>query len=406
MRQNSLAKNLIWGIIKELQKMSAVYVSALYDLQTIEKNPKRRSALWYIDRIQLILEQKDIAIVIYTDEHLESALQKKCEGHANIQIKVVPFDTLKYVDQLPQMTKNQNHHPYRTNNPAKDTQEYRVIMWNKFEFVADAAQSYPHAQKFIWIDLGIEYVACEYEKNIDLAEIATYFDDSHFCCTIINPLRTEDYENVIECCAAWRYRQVGGFWSIGRQVFNTFLTGVRAEIQTVLDAGCVCMDEEIMARFSYRHPELCRFNFGDYQSCIVNWRGLRYDIHIAQVAVSKAHLYGRYHMASTGWQKLLLAGAAGVYPLTAPMMYDLLCRWYLAAYFVNHSEAVQIAKFIIFSSSIHDYFRAHVVRDTNTLFQYVGLSDLKVTQDILQENASFPFLYQHVSNLGLIIEKK
>jgi hypothetical protein len=376
--------------------MSAVYVSALYDLQTIEKNPNRKSALWYIDRIQLILEQKDIPIVIYTDETLQDALQKKCEGHPNIQIKVVPFDTLKYVDKLPLMTQNQNSHPYWTNNPAKDTQEYRVIMWNKFEFVADAAQSYPDAEKFIWIDLGIEYVACQYEKHIDLAEIATYFDDSHFCCTVINPLTKDEYDNVVVCCSAWRYRQVGGFWSIGRLIFNEFLTAIREEIETVLNAGCVCMDEEIMARFSFRHPELCRFSFGDYQSCIVNWRGLRYDIHIARNAINKAHLYGRYHMAMAGWQQLLRAGSLGYFSMASILMYDYLLNWYLAGTFCNLPEAVSVARFVIYCAAKNACFASTLPHDAASLFRYVGLQDfaaVTVTEDILKDHAIFPLLY-------------
>ena len=383
--------------------MSAVYVSALYDLQTIEKNPQRRSASWYIDRIQLLLEQKNVPIIIYTDEHLEAALQKKCAGRENIQIKVIPFANLKYVDQLPIMTQNQQRHPYRTDNPAKDTQEYRVIMWNKFEFMADAAQCYPDAQKLIWIDLGIEYVACKYEAHIDLAEIATYFDDQHFCCTIINPLNTEEYENVVLCCSAWRYRQVGGFWSIGRVIFNEFLTAIRQEITTVLEAGCVCMDEEIMARFSYRHSHLCRFSFGDYQSCIVNWRGLRYDIHIAKPAISKAHLYSLHHMAATGWQQLLQAGALGYWNMSSAEMYDYLLNWYMAMHYIDPVEATVIARFVIFCAARNDFFQNMLFHDAATMFRYVNLHDLSeitVTSEILTEHTAFDLLYTYLSRLS------
>ena len=61
-------------------------------------------------------------------------------------------------------------------------------MWNKFEFIDQAACLYPQFEKYIWIDFGLESVVKQCPSQDDLNYILSRFHVDLFCCTVLNPL--------------------------------------------------------------------------------------------------------------------------------------------------------------------------------------------------------------------------
>lgn len=337
--------------------MTALFVTALYDLKTIEKSSARRSLSEYYKYKDYLCSLTQ-PLIIFTEPHLEPELKQLFESSSHIQIMTLPWDKLRYMDQIGQIRINMNLHPFQTDNANKTTAAYSVMMWNKFEFVYKSYQLFPTYDKYIWIDFGLGGVVKDHACSMN--DVLKQFDDTHFCCTIINPLVPSEYDSLDECYGSWKYRQVGGFWSIGRNGIEFFVSFLRNEIESLLRMGRVCMDEEVMARFSYTHQDRCRFSFGDYGSCVVNWIGLKHDMHVTRRAIDKAHRFGRHLMAVTGFEKLLQSYSSKILQWSISDVMFLLMSYYIEMYYVDKPKsraiAIKIMHMVNEHSEAHDYY--------------------------------------------------
>ena len=348
----------MWEIYPPQSNMTALFVTALYDLKTIEQSSARRSLSEYYKHKDYLCSLTQ-PLIIFTDPYLEPELKSLFEASSHIQIIPLPWDQLRYMDQIEQIRTNMSLHPFQTDNANKTTASYSVMMWNKFEFVYKSYQLFPTYDKYVWIDFGLGEVVKDHMCSMN--DVLKQFDDTHFCCTIINPLVPSEYNSLDECFGSWKYRQVGGFWSIGRQGIEFFLSYLRSEIDWVLQHGRVCMDEEVMARFSYAHPERCKFSFGDYGSCVVNWLGLKHDLHVARRAIDKVQQHGKHCMAVIGFEKLLQSYVQRWIPWSPSDVMRLLMTYYIEMYYIDKVRARAIAiKFLHMAnehSDAHEYYQ-------------------------------------------------
>jgi hypothetical protein len=254
-------------------------------------------------------------------------------------------------------------HPFQTDNAFKTTGTYSVMMWNKFEFIYKAFQLFPDFDHYVWVDFGIQAVVSRHAHECSIDDAVNQFVDDKFCCMIINPLVPSEYNDLGICYGSWKYRQVGGFWSIGRKLVDFFILYLRNEIDKVLTGGYVCMDEEVMARFSYVHPEKCKFSFGDYASCIINWTGLKHDLPNVRAYVDKLHFNGRHVMASAGLEQLLESYTRGWIPWSDADVFALMLKYYIETYYVNTNKARQIVMAMIHTAHHNDYARNQLLNN-------------------------------------------
>ena len=346
--------------------MTSLFVTALYDLATFENNDARKKIDVYLEHLKfLTIEQKNIDLIIFTEASLYEAISLQCAANTTSRIKIVVKEIrdLPLFSRLEKFMLNSVVHPYLTKTPTKDTSLYKIIQLSKIDFIKEAYDisctiMNNQVDKFIWIDSGIQYVATSYEKNIDVKEVVSCFDDRHFYCTLINPLTNQEYSNLNECCTSWKYRQVGGFWSVGRNLVDHFVSDIYKDLNFILSQGYVTQDEDIMARFAHRNPHLCKFGFGDYRSCIVNWLPKRcYDMHVALKCIERCHDKGLHVMAIAGfeWQvNLMLSGALQLLPY---QFFGLLKKWYIQTFYVDQQKAKELVFLACYLAHVNYEFK-------------------------------------------------
>lgn len=330
-----------------LPSPSSLFVTALYDLPRLEKNTQRRPIETYLNDFQFITQQQDIHLLVFTESHLFLRIQEQCKTHPHVTIIVREFSELALTAFQDKIEANHRLHPYVTDNPSKDTTSFFIVCCSKFEFVYSAARMFPAYDQYIWLDAGIKYIAAKTHPNLSLKQFAAALDNTKFCCTLINPISSqEEYDNLQEYCSKWRYRQVGGCWSVGRQIILPFFQCLYEELTTILTRGYKCADEDIMARFVWKYPQLCTFSFGDYQSCISNWLGLFEDFEVAKYYITQAHARGVHHVATAGTAWLIneqLSKGSKDYSL--PIICHYLLQLYIEMYYIEKSRAKEIALF-------------------------------------------------------------
>jgi hypothetical protein len=336
----------------------ALVVTGLYDLQSKENNKERRPVSDYTKYVDFLLRiERDI--VVFTEESLKPELEPLFTNHSNIKLLVLPFEEFEYINQVDVLKANALKNPFKTDSPYKTTVHYTLLMWNKFFLVQKAYTIFPTYDKYVWMDFGLGYVV---EKNpCDVNLVLDNFDADHFSCTIINPMNRQEFESLDESFGAWKYRQVGGFWSIGKNCIDFFMQFIRDQINFIIAAERICADEEIMARFSFSHPDKCVFSFGDYASCVCNWVALTHDLTVASNAINKSNNCGLHHMASQGAYKVLDSFNRNLLHIDKYTVIHFMFMYYIQMYYIDKSIARQIA--------IQYLLSTHVDSDFSKLFE-------------------------------------
>lgn len=331
----------------------ALVVTGLYDLKGKENNTERRPVSSYTKYVDFLLTVKK-DMVIFTEESLKPDLDPLFSNHPNIKLMLLPFEEFEYLDRIDLLQKNALKNPFKTDSPYKTTVNYTILMWNKFFLVEKAYKRFPQYDKYVWMDFGLGYVV---EKNpCDVNQVLDKFDDKHFSCTIINPMNSREFEDLEESFGSWKYRQVGGFWSIGKHCIDFFLKFIRDQIDFILAKERICADEEIMARFSFSHPEKCVFSFGDYASCVCNWNAITQDLFVATNAINKSHDSGLHHMASQGAFKILDAYNRNLLNIDKPILVHFILMYFVQIYYVDKMIARRVAIHFMQCVNIDTYF--------------------------------------------------
>lgn len=327
----------------------ALVVTGLYDLQSKENNSERRPVSDYTKYVDYLLTiEKDV--VVFTEESLKPELEPLFTSCPNIRLVVLPFEQFEYIHCADTLKANALKNPFKTDSPYKTTVSYTILMWNKFFLVNKARELFPTYYKYVWMDFGLGFVV---QKNpCDINKVLDKFDADHFSCTIINPMARHEFDSLEESFGSWKYRQVGGFWSLGKNCFDFFIQFVREQIEFILASERICADEEIMARFSCLHPDKCVFSFGDYASCVCNWIALTHDLTVAVTAINKSHIHGLHHMACQGAAKMLNTYNQGFISIEKPNLIRFMFMYYIEAFYTNKQLARQVA--------IHFLLCAHV----------------------------------------------
>ncbi len=148
-------------------------VTMIYDLAGIEQNMNRMLITDYIKRVD-VLCKLDMNIIFYVEnEYIKNEvyeLRYKYDRLPKTKIIIVPYNNLKYYNILDEINKMDIVNKIVNMNPIKDTNNYRIIGWNKFEFLKKAIQLNPFdAVHFGWIDAGISHSATipeDFEKVV------------------------------------------------------------------------------------------------------------------------------------------------------------------------------------------------------------------------------------------------
>jgi O-methyltransferase len=356
-------------------------VTALFDLSQFEANAVRRNIDFYMDHCNYVLRQKS-PLVIFTelalvDKITERRLQFLTPAeHTKYTTYVVkPMQELKYFDDgtLDTIRHNWSKHPYESSDPGKMTPAYVALMWNKFEFMRQAADMFPDQEVFGWIDMAIGRVC---KDNPDVGAVVANSNPNTFSVTVLNPATLEEIQNMVWYYSCWKYHVAGNFWCIGRTLLPEFLTCISQYIAEALAAEVAGPDEEIMARFVVHRPENCSFFFGDYGYTISNRIHFRDDAHGTTLATTKAHERSLHHIAIAGYQTLMQAGIEDIFSLHITQVLSWTTNVYIHMYYVDREKAKEVAEFLKCMRDKHVYIMNDITsrqQHYQSLFDYVNV---------------------------------
>jgi hypothetical protein len=355
----------------------SVFVTCLYDIATFEKNSQRKPASFYLQHITL-LQKLGHPIVVFTSADLFAQVSDLFRNVPNATVILRPFEECAYFNRLTDMDAISLINPYITRSPFKDTSLFKILIWNKSEFVGIVAREFPQYNTFIWIDFGLEYVVKNHIKSTNIADILSKFDDTHFCCTVINPLSEHEYNNLQLSCQGWRFRQVGGFWSIGRKNIEFFVHFIRKEIDRLFQEKYTCTEEDLMARFVFAHGDKCKLSFGDYDTCMINWSGLLHQVRFIPSVLRKLQDSGKHDLALYGYEGLLVEYFKGVLPMSVDNMFHLFYHYFISLFYIDKLKAkevaVQLSRAALINTRIRELLTA-VESDNSKKFHQVLTQD-------------------------------
>ena len=377
----------------------SVFVTCLYDIATVEKNSSRKSASFYL-QCATFLKKLGRPIIIFTSADLFSRVNDAFGDAPHSTIIVRSFQEFAYFNRLAEMDAISRIHPYITRTPHKDTSLYKILIWNKSEFVGIVAKQYPQYDTFIWIDFGLEFVVKQHIADTNMANVISHFDDTHFYCTVLNPPSEYEYQNLPIFCEGWRFRQVGGFWAIGRKNVDFFVNFIREEINRILEAKYVCTEEDIMARFVFAHGDKCKLSFGDYDACIINWLGLTRKVHFIPSVLRKLQNNGQHKLALYGFEGLLDAHSKGNLPMTADDIFELLYYYFISLFFVDKLKSKEVVVQILRISLVNTRIRQLLMITESTDFKNFRHVLTKNELDLLS-----PFNYNNKPFFELMTSK-
>lgn len=135
-----------------------VLVTMLYDLKS-KDNTNRSSIEEYLKSAEELYKiDCNMIFFVETDELKNQVYEGryKYERHQKTHIIVQPYEDLKYYKDIEHIKALDKDNPITNMNIEKDTANYRIIGWNKFECLRKAIQLDPFmSEHFGWIDFGI-----------------------------------------------------------------------------------------------------------------------------------------------------------------------------------------------------------------------------------------------------------
>jgi hypothetical protein len=362
-----------------------LFVTALYDLARFESNHERENDQKYFDLCTFTMRQSPLIIFAEPDllERVKAARRQYNNGDDGTKITYITrrLQDLRYFtdDTVQSVKEIWKIHPFVTNSPNKVTAAYVALMWNKFEFIREAAHLCPEYSSYTWIDFGIRKALPVEMHEVRVQDFMSPLTiaSNKFGVTVINPLVQEEYQDPEKWCTRWNYRVCGNFWTVGVELLDKWYRYITGEITEYLKRGYAAPDEEYLARFTFANATDCTFFFGDYGSSISNRSVFKHDVTVAKHAIERAHVHSLHNMAIAGYSALLNA-VCRKNSITADIndVYKWLLNLFIHMCYVDRAEALRIANMLIYVRDRHVYLRQAMTSSKDYikyLFSFVGI---------------------------------
>jgi uncharacterized protein HtrL/YibB-like len=223
-------------------------------------------------------------------------------------------------------------------NPSKDTVNYALLGWAKFELIERAITQDPFgASHFAWMDLGITHVV----DTGGPASMEPFEDPSDRIK--LHMLRYFGSGNV-RIPEYWQHLQqnvAGGFFVGSKTNMRELVAAFWRGIDLALSHGCRPLELDILPYLVLQDPERFTFSYGDYPDIFRNHVRLRRNGHHLLWIMRAAREHRAWeHNCAIG--KLALDGyKAGTFDLAPDVVEKFLIEYYLAAYYREGQDAAR-----------------------------------------------------------------
>jgi hypothetical protein len=296
--------------------------------------------------------------VCFADPPLAAKIhaQRRLHGHADRTTVIpIPFEELTCYGR--KAAAEAATRPGNLNS-AKDTVNYALLGWAKFELLDRAIAYNPFdASHFAWVDLGIAHV-------VDFggpASVEPFEDPSDL--VKLHMLRYFGSANV-QIPAYWQHLQqnvAGGYFVGSKTNMRDLVAGFWRGIDLALSHGLRPLELDILPYLAVQEPERFTFSYGDYPDIFRNHVRLRRNGgHLLWIMNSAREHKAWAHNCAIG--RLALDGyKAGTFDLAPEIVEKFLFEYYLAAYYGDYPKqdtAHEVAAYYAYLAHINPQFRA------------------------------------------------
>jgi len=312
---------------------SITLVTALFDLGAREGSA-RRSIDEYLQHTKWVM-QLPVPIVIYAESSILPKLLEQRRGLEALTLtKEITLEDSKYYPYLGRIKASRSKNPIRNANPIKDTPNYCVVNWTKFDLLQRVATENPFKTTHLaWIDAGLSHVA----------DVGHFLEDRLLQPTdrikllVLRLFHKNDLLNLKDYLSILRGLVGSGY--VSGSVGNIQLLCQR--VQTTVDnliSEFAPSEKQLMPLLDLMYPEMFEHYYGDYKSTFTNYRTVRGDWgHLLWMMITGRN--SNYHA------KVVKVGTA-IFESTHVPPPDILNRMYQecvsSAFYVDRALAVKL----------------------------------------------------------------
>lgn len=255
---------------------SITLVTMLYDIASMDlkHNSKiigdyrRKTIDQYLEYGKKLI-QLDVNLIIFVEsQEICRKLLEVCftpyEKRKEVRIIIKPFESFKWIDYLHPIHYLDEINPIKGRSIIKDTDYYRVCIWQKFDFLDQALKLNPFkSSHFGWIDFGCSY-RTTWPSNMN--QIVSSLNDK-VKVSIFQPFqRSFDYrvqQSVLDA----------GFFTGSKSQMTKFIDLIFEEISTLLNILEIApMEEQIMYKVIKDDPHKYIISWAStYDRLFTNW---------------------------------------------------------------------------------------------------------------------------------------
>ena len=241
-----------------------------------QKNQNVRTSAVYVRLFDELIAHIGgaIPVICCADPSLEDAIGKVIQSHANVELKPIPTEDLRYVKQRARF---EELVAAGSSNPLRDTIDYAMIVWSKLDIVDRIAGQFIDTSHVGWIDFGLPHVV--ELMDVDWGEIITESirtDRIRLC---------ERYAtSPTEVVDPWYFysnnsaRIAGGLMTGSKKTWSDFTAHFEGEIERMVSTGTYALEEQVLAALTAQRPDMFERWFADYFGMLKNVRHVRRDV--------------------------------------------------------------------------------------------------------------------------------
>ena len=288
--------DLIELIKDPLIKSDFTLITSYIDLSKYENLSTKRSRNDYLYWSEFVLKLKFNMIFYVEEDTVDFVINKRKEyGLLNKTIvNVISLEGTKYYDKREEIRENIKKNTIFIDTPEyyKTTNNYLMVMWNKFHLMRRTINENPFNNNYFgWIDFGIKHLLNLSDEKLNIIESLIYPDTPLF--KIMELSRTFKYQNEDLMKMAVTYSVIAcGYFTAHKDIMIKVLNLFDKKLEHTLNNKIPMIDENILALTYTDNPDLFKLYYGNYFSILVNYKKMEIPDYLILSNITRLRNHG------------------------------------------------------------------------------------------------------------------
>jgi FkbM family methyltransferase len=341
--------------LSDTQVKKLTLVTGLFDLAARD-GTNRRSADEYLQLGSFVFAL-DQDIIFFADPPLAAKIRAQRQLHGKLdRTTIVPISFEDLTCQHLKSAVEQTRSPQNL-NAEKDTVNYTLLGWSKFELLDRAITYDPFgASHFAWIDLGIAHVV----DTGGPASVEPFEDPSDLVKLHMLRYFSADTVRVPEYWQQLQQNVAGGFFVGSKANMKDLTTAFWRAIDLAIGQGCRPLELDVLPYLAVQEPERFAFSYGDYPDILRNHTRVRRNGGHLLWIMRAAREHKAWQLGGAIGQLALDGYKAGTFDLAPDVVEKFAIEYYLATYYREYPQqdaAHAIAEYYAYLAYINPQFR-------------------------------------------------